>query len=335
MKLLFINNDVEYKEEMMKKTRSFIIMAVIAVVFALLSVNTTFASGLTSGKAKVLGSVVDEDTGQPIAGVTIKLFCFQSQSYHESSPVSDAEGKWKAIYLRGGRWDVDFIKSGYETLKISIALNEAPGTKVPQVDVKLKKASGGGFGEELLKEIDVAKNLMVEKKYDQAIEGLNAAIAKFTDGGADILYLYVGNCYALKGDYTKAIEAYKKSLVKFPQNKELIISIGNAYSNLNDVDNAFEWYKKLKIEDIGNIDSLYNIGVIYYNKGEFDNALTFFKKTIEIDPSFGEGYYQVGMVYTALEKTDDAVLMLKKFMELAPDSPNFESAKAIVEAFKK
>jgi superkiller protein 3 len=75
--------------------------------------------------------------------------------------------------------------------------------------------------------------------------------------------------------------------------------------------------------------------VIAYNKGDFETAAKYFKKATEIDPKFGDAFFQLGMAYTGLNKQNEAVEVLKKFMEIAPDSPNFETAKAIVEAFKE
>jgi hypothetical protein len=41
------------------------------------------------------------------------------------------------------------------------------------------------------------------------------------------------------------------------------------------------------------------------------------------------------MTHTALNQIPESLDALKKFMELAPDSPNFGTAKAIVDAFSK
>jgi cytochrome c-type biogenesis protein CcmH/NrfG len=56
---------------------------------------------------------------------------------------------------------------------------------------------------------------------------------------------------------------------------------------------------------------------------------------VEIDGDFAEGYYQLGMSHTALNQIPEALEALKRFMELAPDSPDYGTAKAIVDAFSK
>lgn len=73
------------------------------------------------GKARVRGFVFDEDDN-PLEGVTVKLFSLRGQGAFET--VTDAEGKWVAAWIRGGKWDIDFLKVGYEPKKISANISE-------------------------------------------------------------------------------------------------------------------------------------------------------------------------------------------------------------------
>jgi len=293
-------------------------------------------SQATSGKGKMTGTVVDEETGQPIPGVVLKLFCIRAKSFHRISPKTDKEGYWKAMYLRGGLWNIDFEKAGYETKKISFRVETTPGAKKPSIDIKLRKVEGPALEEIILKEIDVANKLVAEKKFSEAREKFFTLLEKNKEReGIAIVNLYVGNSFAMEENYPKAVEYYTKAVEKYPKNKELLISIGNAYNNMNRFDDAMIWFKKVSFEDIDNIDTLYNIGVILYNKAQYDDAIKYFKKSTQVFDEFGDGFYQLGMTYTALNKIPEALAALKKFMELDPDSPNFETAKAIVEAFSK
>jgi TolA-binding protein len=317
---------------MKMKTRQVFLIAIIIIFFSVM-----FSPGFsqTTGRGKMFGTVTDEETGEPIEGVTVKLFYPTTNTFHKPFPTTDKEGKWIIKFVRSGRWDLDFLKQGYEMKKISFHVDTTPGIKKSAIDIKLKKLEGPVAGSEVIKGIEKAQVLIAEKNYDKALNVLTDLLEKHReDSGVDILNLYIGNCYAMKGDFNKAIEFYRKSLEKFPNNKELIISIGNAYNNLNDHENAMKWFNKLAIDDIGNVDTLYNIGVIAYNQGDFERAATFFQKSTEIDATFADGFYQLGMTFTALNKQKEAVVALKKFMEMAPDSPNFETAKAIVDAFK-
>lgn len=293
-------------------------------------------SQATTGRGKMSGVVTDAETGEPIEGVTVKLYCLRARAYHRITPKTDEDGHWKAMYLRGGLWHLDFEKAGYETKKISFDVETTPGAKKPSIDVQLRKIEGPALEETVLKDIDAANRLVGEQKYDEALEKFNEIMEANKElEGISIVNLYVGNTYALKENYEKAIEYYKEAVEKYPNNKELLISIGNAYNNINQYDQAMEWFKKVDLEDIHNVDTLYNIGVIYYNKAKYDDAIKYFKKSTDLYAEFAMGYYQLGMTYTALNKIPEALVALKKFMELDPDSPNFQTAKAIVDAFSK
>ena len=95
------------------------------------------------------------------------------------------------------------------------------------------------------------------------------------------------------------------------------------------------WFNKVPFDELDNINTLYNIGVIFYNKAKYDEAVKYFKKSTEINNEFADGFYQLGMTYTAQNKIPEALAALKRFMELDPESPNYQTAKAIVEAFSK
>lgn len=316
-----------------KKILLIILIACMAVTVWVSSSGLLF-SQLTTGRGRLSGIVTVEGTGEPIEGVIIKLFSIRANAFHTPDSKTGADGRWRANYIRGGLWNLDFSKNGYETKKISFTVNTKPGTSNPPIELQLRKLEGPALEQTIMDEIKLAAALITEKKYDQALADLQAILEKYKDQpGVEIAYLHIGNCYSNKGEYQRAIEYFLKSLEKFPNNKEIILSVGNAYGNLNDFDNAMKWFNKLQIDDIGNIDTLYNIGVIYYNKGDFEGALKFFKKSTEINNEFADGFYQLGMTYTALDKQKEAVEALKKFMELDPKSPNYETAKAVVEAF--
>lgn len=315
------------------RTKQIVLLA-LAVVLLVAMTSPAFA-GLTKGRGKMSGTVLDATTGQPLKGVTVKLFFPQEKQFHKPFPVTDAEGKWRIHYVAKGRWDLDFVKQGFELKKISYVVDPTIGTKNPPIDVSLRKMEGPVAGADLLGEVEKAKGLMVAGNYDKAVKEMQTLLEKFKDDpGVNIVYLYIGNAYAMKNEFQKAIEFYQVALEKFPKNKELILSIGNAYNNVGDFDNAMKWFSKLAVDEIGNVDTLYNIGVIFYNKADFAGAVNYFKKSTEIDATFADGFYQLGMTLVALDKSTEAVTALGTFMKLAPDSPNAETAKAIIDAYK-
>jgi len=305
-------------------------LIILLVVF--LAVSLVAVSAVT-GKGKMKGIVLDEKTKQPLEGVTVKLYSVKAQSEYLPSPKTDTEGRWRALYLRGGAWNLDFEKTGYETKKISFKVDEAPGAKSPEIEIFLTKIEGIALTEDIISVLEKGNLLFSEKKYTEALPIYEDILKKNPD--VFIIYKNIGNCYFAMEKYDQAIEYYLKLFEKQPKSAETMTLIGNSYVNAKNMEKAMEWYGKIPFEEIKDIDTLYNIGANLINNNKNDLALGYFKRAVELDPEFADGYYQLGMTHTALNQIPEALEALKKFMELAPDSPNFGTAKAIVDAFSK
>ncbi|HUU06190.1 MAG TPA: tetratricopeptide repeat protein [Patescibacteria group bacterium] len=305
----------------------------IMVIVAILLVISLSAKSAVTGKGKLKGIVTDEKTGLPLVGVTVKLFSVKALGFYLPSPKTDSEGRWRALYLRGGGWNIDFEKTGYETKKISFPVDETPGAKSPDIEVTLKKIEGIALTEDIVAQLETGNNFFAEQKFPQALQIFEDILKKNPD--VFIIYKNIGNCYFAMEKYDKAIEFYQKLFEKQPESAETMTLIGNSYVNAKNMEKAMEWFAKIPFEEIKDVDTLYNIGANLTNNNKNDLALKYFKRAVEVDAEFDEGFYQLGMTHTALNQIPEALEALKKFMELAPDSPNFGTAKAIVDAFSK
>lgn len=301
-------------------------------VLSLLTAAMLMSQAIT-GKGKLKGIVFDEKTGQPLEGVTVKLYSLRAQSFLTPHPRTDGEGRWKALFLRGGAWNIDFEKTGYETKKISYRVDETPGAKQPDIEVKLAKVEGIALTDNIVSELDKGNVLFADKKYAEAKAAYEEILRKYPD--VFIIYKNIGNCYFALEDYDKAVEYYQKLIEKQPNSAEVMTLIGNSYVNANKPDKAMEWYQKIPFEEIKDIDTLYNIGACLTNSNKNDLAIKYFQRSVEVAPDFADGYYQLGMTHTALNQIPEALEALKKFIELAPDSPNVGTAQAIIDAFSK
>ncbi len=303
---------------------------IVALFFVLTAV--LFSQAVT-GKGKLKGIVLDEQTGQPLEGVTVKLFSVRALTYFSPNPRTDGEGRWRAIFLRSGAWNIDFEKAGYETKKISYRVDDTPGAKQPDIEIKMVKVEGIALTSDIVSELDKGNQLYTDKKYVEAQAAYEDILKKNPD--VFIIYKNIGNCYFAMENYDKAIEYYQKLIEKQPKSAEIMTLIGNSYVNAKNMEKAMEWYQKIPFEEIKDIDTLFNIGASLTNNNKNDLAIKYFQRSVQVDPDFADGYYQLGMTHTALNQIPEALEALKKFMELAPDSPNFGTAKAIVDAFSK
>lgn len=293
-----------------------------------LLVSVLFMSFLFSqayrGRGRLIGHVYD-DKGNPLEGVEVKLYSVRADSGF--TVKTDKEGLWKALWIRGGTWYIDFYKIGYEPKKITVEVKEIG--KNPEIDIKLKKLEGLFITPELEKALEKGNKLFNEKKYKEAIEVYGKILKDFPD--AYIINLNMGNCYFQMQDYDKAIEYYKKVLEKNPEHVPTLIAMGNAYLNKGNTEEAMKWYGKIDIEKIDDPTVLYNVGTIYYNNGKYDLALKYYQKCVEVSPKFFDALYQLGLTYMAISKFKEAIDTFNKYLTIDKDS---ERAQIVRESIK-
>src|SRR3954462_2651418 len=74
------------------------------------------------GTNRLQGVVTDKSTGKPVVGATVTI----SLPDGSTTPIvtkTDSKGRWSALGLTGGQWNVDIAMTGYETTKGSISVS--------------------------------------------------------------------------------------------------------------------------------------------------------------------------------------------------------------------
>ncbi len=129
----------------------------------------------------------------------------------------------------------------------------------------------------------VAIEMMKNGQYDNAIEIFSKVISQQQNDEikADALY-NIGFCYALKKDYDKEIQYYKK---------------------------AIEVYPACQV-------ALYDLGSIYYKNNDFDNSLKLFEQLKEVNPEHEGAFYMAAMVYKSLGDEEKCIINLETAAEL-------------------
>jgi len=280
------------------------------------------------GKGRLPGSVTDEQ-GVPLEGVRVKYFSVKSQGGFEN--VSDKDGKWVAAWIRGGSWNIDFEKFGFEPKKISVEVQEFQ--RNPEVKVVLKKAAGLILTEDLKALLTRGNGLFDETKYDEARAVYEEILAKYPD--AYIMHRNVGNCWFAQEKYDLAEQSYLKVLEKDPKNADATILIGNTYANRGDTPKALEWYGKLEFDKIDDPVVLYNVGANYYNSGKFEDALKYYRKATEINKEFPDGLYQLGLTLLNLQNNVEAVAAFETYLKIDVDSERAGQVRGFLDYLKK
>ncbi len=297
------------------------------LVFFLLSYSFLISQGY-QGKGKLRGFVYSED-GQPLEGVKVKLYSVKAAAGFDV--FTDKKGEWKALWIRGGTWYLDFEKMGYEIKKISIEVKETE--RNPELEIRLKKVEGLVLSEELKESLEKGNVLFKEKKYKEAIEVFNDIVQKYPD--AYIIFLNIGNCYFQLEDYNKAEESYKKVLEKDPKNVDAIISVGNCYINRGQREEALKWYSKIEFEKINDFIVLYNIGNSFYENSQFNEALKYYHKALELKDDFLDARYRLGLTYISLGKFKEALAEFTNYIKQDSESDRAKEIKGFIEYLKK
>lgn len=280
------------------------------------------------GKSRMKGVVTDQD-GQPIEGVRVKLFSFRAHAGFETK--TDKKGAWKAMWVRSGKWNLDFEKTGYESKKLSTTLKA--NSKILEIDVTLKKLAGLVIKKDLMKDFDRGNQLFSREKYDEALQIYKTILEEFPE--SYIINLNVGNCHFEKKEYEKAIEAYRKVLEKDAKNTKALISIGNSYSNMNQAEKAIEWYNKIEISKIDDAVVLYNIGIFHFNAGSTKDAIHFLKRSTEVQEDFLDGWYQLGMAYMGAGDNKAAIVSFENYLKYDTESEQAKQVAEILQAIKQ
>jgi len=282
---------------------------------------TLVLSQAYKGKGKIKGLVYDEE-GKPLEDVKVKLYSLKAQSGFET--VTDADGKWKALWIRGGTWNIDFEKIGYKPKKMSAEIKEL--SKNPDMEIKMEKIEGLIIIEEVKEDLRRGNELFNEEKYEEALESYKSVIEEFPD--AYIIHKNIGNCYFRMEKYELAEEYYRKVLEKDSSNNEVIANRGQD-------DDALEWYSKIEFEKIDDPIVLYNMGTNFYRISKFEEALKYYKRAVEIQEDFLDGLYQLGLAHLALGNNQEAIDAFENYLEHDPDSEKASQVRGFVEFLKK
>jgi tetratricopeptide (TPR) repeat protein len=280
------------------------------------------------GKARTQGIVLDEE-GNPIEGVRIKLTWVKTNSSLEKT--TDSKGEWRASWIRGGDWNIDFEKMGYVPKNISTNFTEVG--KNPTITITMEKAEEVFISDVLKEDFDKGLTLYDEAKYTEAIEVFQGILDGYPD--AYMMNMNIGDCYFKLEDYDQAETYYLKHLEFEPDNHDVIIAIGNCYGNRGDNETALEWYKKIDMDDIKSPVVLYNIGVFFYNSSQFDDAMMYFKKALEIKEDSLDALYQLALAYLALGNRDAALAEFEKYLTFDRDSERADQVRGFIEYLKK
>jgi len=284
------------------------------------------------GRARVKGEVLTEE-GEPIPNAKVVLRSKRDPS--TITKITDENGRWAAIGIVGGNWDIDITATGFYPKAITTEISEARRNK--PIIIHLKKSEEDVLTAEEAEKIKAllakGNEYFSQGKYEAALKEFEKIFNQHPE--IDRIHLYIGNCYKEMEDMDQAVAAYEKFQQKNPDSFEANLSLADAYILKGEREKALEFLEKLDINSINDPAMCYNFGESFFSLGQPDNAIKFFSRAINLDADFSDAYYKLGLAYLNKGDIENARINLEKFIQLAPDSPDAEIAKEFLKSIKQ
>ena len=128
----------------------------------------------------------------------------------------------------------------------------------------------------------------------------------------------VGNDYAKKGQYDRAISDFNKALEINPRDGEAYSNRGIAYARKGQYAQAIsDLNKALKINP-RDAKAYNNRGIAYKKKDQYGQAISDFNKALEINPRYPEAYFNKALTYDMMGRIREAIEAYRGFIQNVP-----------------
>ena len=215
---------------------------------------------------------------------TVKLFLPSGNGGFEVK--TNKKGDWSAGGISSGAWQVDFVKEGFETRRVTVDVEQL--NPKPPMEIVLKKAAPDP-NQIVAGQMKTAATLVTEKKFDEAQAIYAELLAKYPQ--AFQIELAIARAYHAEGAtnkeaYAKEIEHLKKYIEKDPNNAEVKLLTG---AEMIQVGNPEEGKAMLASVDDSVVKDpmiFVNVGINLLNQNKAKDALPFFEKAVAKLPRF-------------------------------------------------
>jgi Flp pilus assembly protein TadD len=322
------------------------------------------------GTVRLQGTVTDKVTGKPVAGAVVTV----SLASGNTAPIvskTDARGRWSALGMVKGQWNIDIVAPGYQTTRGSASVSEMqsmPALQTAMVPEAKEEAVAAPtmtqtplIPKEAADAITEGQNLLKiragdtastadggsphQVTADEARDAAKHAVADFekalpmvptdkpeTKSIHDQLTQIMAQAYYRAGDLPKAIGMLEGITAADPSNTTSAALLANLYLQNGQLDAGKTLLEKLPPDTIKDATVYVNVGILFLNKKSPADAVTFFTKAIDMEPKSGDGYYYRGLAYAQLKKNHEARADFEQVIALAPTSPEATDAKAMLAA---
>lgn len=288
------------------------------------------------GMARLAGTVVNAD-GNPIEGARVVL---RSIRAGDDGPdvTTDRRGRWAALGLIGGQWNIDVKAEGYVTEKIVVNISEVrriPPLEIvlqpmPEAEPEPEPTVASTVPPEAVEAVERGEALLAEGEIEAAIVELEKAHASLPDHLQ--LKQVLAQSYYKTGQLKPAIGLLRAVHQAEPTNNGVVLLLVNLLVEDGQLEEGRRLLDGLPAEAISEPTAVVNVGILFLNKNNPQEAHEYFTRAIEIGPDRGESYYYRALASIHLERNEEAKRDLRRVLELAPESSEAAEAKELLAA---
>ncbi|MEL7061637.1 MAG: tetratricopeptide repeat protein [Acidobacteriota bacterium] len=305
---------------------------VILIFFACCLVALPALAQDYAGRGRIQGKVTAVETGEPLEGVRITGSVSGAQEKPDAI-MTDADGDWALVGIRGGTWEVIAEKDGYvpyrdvlnvpatgERVRSTIQMREIPKEE-KEAKKQAQAASIAAEGNAMIESGDLAG---ARGKFEEALE-----LAREEDRSS--LLVGIAKTHSVEKNHDAAIETLEKGLEIAPGDPEILRLLIAELALIGRAEEAQRYTAMLPADQTVDPGTYFNMAVNAYNGGESEKALDLFNQALEADPELTLGYYYRGL--TALNLGNNALALsdFQIFKQRAPTDPNVAEVNTFIE----
>lgn len=200
----------------------------------------------------------------------------------------------------------------YAVLKAQLLSNKGNEKEATDIINSIINNKENGYAKYYIEAMEYLK----QGEYDKAIESCKKSILENNDY-ADNYGILLPEILIAKNDIDSIESYFRKAILKEPFNISMIINIGNYYyNNLKQYDKASQYYElasKLKPND-SNI--YYLLGNVEVNKEKYEVAIEYFEKAISLESENGKYFRALGTAYYNLGDYEEALNNIREAYSL-------------------
>jgi tetratricopeptide (TPR) repeat protein len=273
---------------------------------------------------------VKDDEGNPIAKAKITLTLIDRNYVFDFR--TDDKGKFYRRGIEPGQYMVKVEVEGYAPFEQQVYIQVGQEYKT---DIVIAKSAA----DEQVKNLEAKKQFEAgiqafqEGKLEEAIAAFEQVVALVPDFAEG--YYNLGMARLRKGDPDSAVAMMQKAVELKPDLLKAYFGMGQAYIEKGEEEKAAEILQKAATLLPDDAKASLNLGALYFANNQDDLALDALLKARDLDPSLAQAYYQLGLVYTRKGEMEKSVENFDKFLELAPQAPEAETVRKLLEEIRK